>query len=261
MTVTRAVVRSGSGMRAELMSVAPMMDYTDAHFRALCRMMSRRVTLYTEMVVDKALLHSVEDDVKRAATMLHRGLDAAADDNDDAKLTTAATRRGDTVLQLGGSDATTMAAAARVAAKYGYASVNVNCGCPSEKVAGGGRFGAALMREPETVRDIVQRAREESGLEVSVKCRLGVDDDDSYAQLCEFVQACARGGAEHVIVHARKALLSGLSPGGPAVASPIQPAPRRQRTRRGPRGAGAGGGTSPTSARGRSTEALPGRWR
>ena len=193
-----------SGVRSlqEMVSVAPMMDYTDVHFRALCRIVSRRSTLYTEMLVDKAVVNAEKEG--RVAKMLARGLDE--DDGNGGRVV------GDTVLQLGGSDPKTMAEAARIAARYGYASVNVNCGCPSERVAGGGRFGAALMREPEIVREIVERMRDESGMEVSVKCRLGVDEDDSYAQLQDFVRACARGGAEHIIVHARKAMLNGLSP-------------------------------------------------
>jgi tRNA-dihydrouridine synthase A len=117
------------------------------------------------------------------------------------------------VLQLGGSEPASLAAAARTAARYGYDEINLNCGCPSPKVAGAGCFGASLMLSPERVAHAVAAMADASGLPVTVKCRTGVDDADSYAQLCAFVEAVsARGGVRHVIVHARKALLNGLSP-------------------------------------------------
>jgi tRNA-dihydrouridine synthase A len=117
------------------------------------------------------------------------------------------------VLQLGGSDPASLAAAARTASRYGYDELNLNCGCPSPKVAGAGCFGAALMTSPERVAHAVAAMADASGLPVTVKCRTGVDDADSYSELCAFVEAVsARGGVRHVIVHARKALLNGLSP-------------------------------------------------
>ena len=120
------------------------------------------------------------------------------------------------VLQLGGSDPETMARATAVAAPYGYDEINLNCGCPSPKVAGKGAFGAALMLEPELVRDVVAAMRENSGgAPVTVKCRIGVDDHDSYDDLCGFVETVASAmvptrtdGRPLFAIHARKALLA-----------------------------------------------------
>lgn len=117
------------------------------------------------------------------------------------------------VLQLGGSSAPSLAAASRIAARFGYSALNLNCGCPSPRVAGEGCFGAALMSNPGGVAAACAAMRDASGLPVSVKCRTGVDDADSYEQLAEFVHAVsARGGVSDFTIHARKALLCGLSP-------------------------------------------------
>ena len=173
------------------------MDWTDVHYRQLARLISRRTWLWTEMVVDKTLLHTPQPDRHLWFPPEQRPI----------------------VLQLGGSDPETLAAAALIAAPYGYDEINLNCGCPSDRVAGAGCFGAALMLTPQLVADCmaaVRRALDGGGyahVPLSVKCRLGVDDADSYGQLVEFVRAVSEaGGVRHFVVHARKCLLSGLSP-------------------------------------------------
>ena len=194
----------------QLLSVAPMMDYTTAHFRHLCRLLSRHTWLYTEMEVDQTLVHTD-----------HPRLDRYLD---------FPTATHPSVLQLGGSDPETMARATAVAAPYGYDEINLNCGCPSPKVAGKGAFGAALMLEPELVRDVVAAMRENSGgAPVTVKCRIGVDDHDSYDDLCRFVEtvACAMvpsrtDGRPLFAIHARKALLAGLSPAENRTVPPLR---------------------------------------
>jgi tRNA-dihydrouridine synthase A len=169
-----------------------MLDVTDAHFRALCRLLSTHAVLWTEMVVDSTVLHCDE-------RKLRRYLDFPLPQHP-------------LVLQLGGSQPAQLAAAARTAAGYGYSELNLNCGCPSPKVAGAGCFGATLMTEPLRVAEACAAMRAASGLPVTVKCRTGVDDADSYEELCAFVAAVAGGGVSHFVVHARKALLNGLSP-------------------------------------------------
>ncbi|KXZ44463.1 hypothetical protein GPECTOR_67g303 [Gonium pectorale] len=182
-----------------LLSVAPMMDWTDVHFRQLARLLSRRTWLWTEMVVDKTIIHTQNLDKHLWFPPEQRPL----------------------VLQLGGSDPATLAAAAAKAAEYGYDEINLNCGCPSDRVAGAGCFGAALMLQPELVGDcMAAMAAATAGLgpggrplPLSVKCRLGVDEEDSYAQLQHFVRVVSeRSPVSHFIVHARKAYLDGLSP-------------------------------------------------
>lgn len=175
-------------------AVAPMMDVTDRHFRVLAREISRHATLWTEMVVDRTLIHS------EFARDYELALPANA---------------APTVLQLGGSEPALLGKAAAYAAGGSYAEVNLNCGCPSPRVAGRGAFGAALMREPDTVADaMVQMANALPGTPVSVKCRLGVDEQDDYEHARAFVTAVSERATrvQHFIVHARKALLKGLSP-------------------------------------------------
>lgn len=204
----RSVRRPRAAMRASAVppappphayAAAPMMDVTDRHWRALARLISRRATLYTEMVVDRTLIfNEAARDFELRLPRLPDGV-----------------QHSPVVLQLGGSVPEELAAAAKLAAGYGYDEVNLNCGCPSPKVAGKGCFGAALMRHPSTVADACRRMAAElpDGTSVTVKCRLGVDDDDSYEQLVNFVRTVSEvGGVRHFIVHARKAILSGLSP-------------------------------------------------
>lgn len=174
--------------RATPFSVAPMMDWTDRHCRAFHRLLTKRATLFTEMVTAAAVVHGPRDRL-------------LAFDPGEEPL----------VLQLGGSDPEELARAAEVAASFGYRALNLNCGCPSDRVQKG-RFGACLMAEPYLVRDCVVAMARASGLPVSVKCRIGIDDQDPEQALFGFVETLAEGGATLFYVHARKAWLKGLSP-------------------------------------------------
>jgi tRNA-dihydrouridine synthase A len=168
--------------------VAPMMDYTDRHCRYLLRLVSPGVLLYTEMVTAQALAHG---DVERLL-----GFDPA---------------EHPVALQLGGSDPGLLAHAARLGAARGYDEINLNVGCPSDRVQSG-RFGACLMAEPALVADCVRAMREAVRVPVTVKCRIGIDDQDDYAFLERFVTTVREAGVDTFIVHARKAYLQGLSP-------------------------------------------------
>jgi tRNA-dihydrouridine synthase A len=168
--------------------VAPMMDWTDRNCRAFHRQLSRHALLYTEMVTADAVLHGDRDRLL--------GFDGA---------------EHPVALQLGGSEPHKLAAAARIGADMGYGEINLNVGCPSERVQSGA-FGACLMREPELVADCLSAMREAVSVPVTVKHRLGVDDDDPRERLFSFVDVQARAGTTVFIVHARKALLKGLSP-------------------------------------------------
>lgn len=169
-------------------AVAPMMELSDRHFRYLARLLSRHSLLYTEMLTCKAVLHGDRDYL------------LGTDEGD-----------GPVVLQLGGSDPASMADAAAVAEQWGYDEININVGCPSDRVQSG-RFGACLMAEPATVAACYRAMQNAVKVPVSVKCRLGIDRDDSYEALEQFVQQVSDAGCEHFIVHARKAWLDGLSP-------------------------------------------------
>ena len=173
---------------ASRLSVAPMMDWTDRHCRYLHRRLSRHTLLYTEMVTAPAL-------VRGGAVHL---LEHSAAEHPVA-------------LQLGGSDPQELAQAARLGAQAGYDEINLNCGCPSDRVQSG-TFGAVLMTQPERVADCVAAMREAVDVDVTVKCRLGVDDQDPEAVLPEFLYRIAAAGCTRVIIHARKAWLQGLSP-------------------------------------------------
>ncbi len=167
-----------------------MMDWTDRHCRHFHRLLTKRARLYTEMVTTGALLHG---DVPRHL------------DFDDPFEQPVA-------LQLGGSEPADLAAAAKLGARWGYAEVNLNCGCPSERVQRGA-FGACLMREPGLVAECVRAMREAVDIPVTVKHRIGVDRDDHYGFVRDFVGTVhERGGCEVFIVHARSAWLQGLSP-------------------------------------------------
>ncbi|WP_101925265.1 MULTISPECIES: tRNA dihydrouridine(20/20a) synthase DusA [Luteimonas] len=170
------------------LSVAPMMDWTDVHCRQFHRLLAPGARLYTEMVHAKAVLFG-----------------------DRTRLLAMTPAQHPLALQLGGSDPATLAAATRVAADHGFDEVNLNCGCPSDRVQAG-RFGACLMREPQLVADCVAAMAAASDVPVTVKCRLGVDDDDDYAAFAGFVDGVVAAGAAMVIVHARNAWLQGLSP-------------------------------------------------
>ena len=165
-----------------------MMDWTDRHCRAFHRALSARALLYTEMVTAPAVLHGDRDHLL--------GFDAV---------------EHPVALQLGGSDPEELAQAARIGEAYGYNEINLNVGCPSDRVQSG-RFGACLMREPALVADCMAAIREAVSVPATVKCRIGVDDQDPQISLFATVDACAAVGIEVFIVHARKAWLQGLSP-------------------------------------------------
>ena len=169
-------------------AVAPMMDWTDRHCRYFHRLLSKRAVLYTEMITTGALLHG---DLAR-----HLDFDAAEQP---------------LVLQLGGSEPADLAQAAVLAQHWGYHAVNLNCGCPSQRVQRGA-FGACLMAEPKLVRDCVTAMRDAVALPVSVKHRIGIDRHESYEFVRDFIGIVAQGGATEFIVHARNAWLQGLSP-------------------------------------------------
>lgn len=168
--------------------LAPMMDWSDRHCRYFWRQMTRHALLYTEMITTGAILHGDREHLL--------GFDA---------------QEHPVALQLGGSDPEELAACARIAQEYGYDEVNLNCGCPSDRVKNG-RFGACLMGEPELVARCVASMRQACDLPVTVKHRTGIDDIDSEQALHHFVATIAGAGCTTFIVHARKAWLSGLSP-------------------------------------------------
>jgi tRNA-dihydrouridine synthase A len=171
-----------------LLSVAPMLDWTDKYCRYFLRQITRHTLLYTEMITTGALLHRDPADF----------LDFDPTENPLA-------------LQLGGSNPTELARCTRLAAEWRYDEVNLNVGCPSDRVQNG-RFGACLMAEPGLVADCVAAMSEASDLPVTVKHRIGIDDLDSYDALATFVDTVAAAGCATFIVHARKAWLQGLSP-------------------------------------------------
>ena len=183
-----------------LLSLAPMMEITDRHFRYFLRLLTRRTTLYTEMYVANTLLHAPQ-----AVGMLR-----------------FSPQERPIACQIGGSDPEALARAAALVEAAGYDEVNLNCGCPSPRVAGKGSFGARLMFTPELVRDCVAAMRAAVAIPVTVKCRLGADDMDSYADFSRFVRVVAQGGCTHFIVHARKCLLKGLDPKGNRTVPPLR---------------------------------------
>ncbi len=169
-------------------SVAPMMDYTDRHCRYLHRLVSPGALLYSEMVTALALRHG----------HLERLLDFDAAESPVA-------------LQLGGSDPALLAKAARLGEQWGYAEINLNVGCPSDRVQDG-NFGACLMAEPQLVADCLSAMLDAVAVPVTVKCRIGIDELDDYGFFHHFVETVRRSGVEVFIVHARKAILTGLTP-------------------------------------------------
>ena len=174
--------------RANLFSVAPMMDWTDRHCRSFHRQLTRRALLYTEMVTALAIRHGDRQHLL--------GFDASEQP---------------VALQIGGSDPELLAEASRWGEDFGYSEINLNVGCPSDRVQSG-RFGACLMAEPELVRDCLGAMRQAVRVPVTVKCRIGIDDQDDDRDFANFVDVVASSGCDTFIVHARKAWLSGLSP-------------------------------------------------
>ncbi len=170
------------------LAVAPMMDWTDRHCRFFLRLISKRAWLYTEMVTTGAILFGDKERFLRFDEAEHP-----------------------IVLQLGGSDPDALAKAAVEGEKFGYDEININVGCPSDRVQNG-RFGACLMAEPDLVAESIRAIRDRIDLPVTVKTRIGIDDRDDYGFLREFIGKIADAGSEHVIIHARRAILSGLSP-------------------------------------------------
>ncbi|WP_442782378.1 tRNA dihydrouridine(20/20a) synthase DusA [Collimonas fungivorans] len=171
-----------------LVSVAPMMDWTDRHCRVFHRQITRHTWLYTEMVTTGALLHG---DVPRHL------------DFSDIEHPVA--------LQLGGSEPADLAKSAKLGQEWGYDEINLNCGCPSERVQKGA-FGACLMAEAELVADCVKAMRDAVSIDVTVKHRIGIDKTESYEFVRDFVGTVAQAGCQTFIVHARNAILKGLSP-------------------------------------------------
>lgn len=174
-------------------SVAPMMAYTDRHCRYFLRLLSPSALLYTEMITSAAVVRGDAERLLAFDPMEHP-----------------------LALQLGGSDPDELARAARAGAQFGYDEINLNCGCPSDRVQSG-RFGACLMSEPQRVADCVRAMREVVDLPVTVKCRIGIEPmppavTDQYEFLTDFIATVAGGGCEVFVVHARRAVLGGLSP-------------------------------------------------
>jgi tRNA-dihydrouridine synthase A len=169
-------------------SVAPMMDWTDRHCRVFHRLMTRRALLYTEMLTTGAIIHG-----------------------DRQRLLGYDPSEHPVALQLGGSDPAHLAEAAKIGEDFGYDEININVGCPSDRVKDG-RFGACLMAEPELVAQGVAAMKAAVCVPVTVKCRIGIDDQDPEVALDTLARAVVSAGADGLIVHARKAWLNGLSP-------------------------------------------------
>ena len=174
-------------MQAQRFSIAPMLDWTDRHCRYFHRLMSRQTLLYTEMVTTGAIIHGKGDYLGYSE------------------------QEHPISLQLGGSNPADLAHCAKLAEERGYDEVNINVGCPSDRVQNG-RFGACLMGEPALVADCVKAMRDVVDIPVTVKTRIGIDDQDSYEFLQAFIEQVRDAGCDTFIVHARKAWLSGLSP-------------------------------------------------
>lgn len=171
-----------------IVQIAPMMDWTDRHCRYFMRQLSPSVQLYTEMVTAAALYHGDAN-----ALLAYNEIEHPL------------------VLQVGGSDPVLMANAARLGSQHGYDEININVGCPSDRVQSGS-FGACLMAEPETVANCLNAMQAESDVPVTVKTRIGIDDKDSYEFVRVFIETVAAAGCETFAVHARIAILDGLSP-------------------------------------------------
>jgi tRNA-dihydrouridine synthase A len=174
---------------AYLLSVAPMMDWTDRHYRYFMRLISKKTLLYTEMVTTGAILRSEH----RERYLAFSG----------AELPLA--------LQLGGDDPDALAECSKIGEDYGYTEINLNVGCPSDRVQSGA-FGACLMREPDRVAEMVFKCKQATSLPVTVKHRIGINGKDSLEDLIHFVKTIHASGVDRIIIHARIAILEGLSP-------------------------------------------------
>jgi tRNA-dihydrouridine synthase A len=174
--------------KSKTVSIAPMMDWTDRHFRYFARLISPNIRLYTEMVTTGALLHGDRERFLRF-------------DNAEHPL----------ALQLGGSDPADLAVCAKMGEDFGYDEINLNCGCPSDRVQKG-KFGACLMAEPQLVAECAAAMQKTVKIPVTVKCRIGIDNYDCEEFLNTFIEVIKQAGCKTFIIHARKAWLSGLSP-------------------------------------------------
>ncbi|WP_346290010.1 tRNA dihydrouridine(20/20a) synthase DusA [Sphaerothrix gracilis] len=180
--------RPATAIAAAPLSIAPMMDRTDRHFRYFMRQITRHTLLYTEMVTSNAIIHG-----------------------DRERLLGFSPEEKPLALQLGGDTPVDLAACARIAAEMGYDEVNLNVGCPSDRVKNG-NFGACLMAQPQRVADCVAAMRAAVSIPVTVKHRIGIDQRDRYEDMAHFVSVVAQAGCDRFTVHARKAWLQGLSP-------------------------------------------------
>lgn len=184
----RKVAENSSLNQHPVLSVAPMIDWTDRHCRFFHRLLSPHALLYTEMITTSAILNG-----------------------DTQKLLGFSGAEHPVALQLGGSDPTDLATCAKIGEDFGYDAVNLNCGCPSDRVQKGA-FGACLMADPQLVADGVAAMRDAVGIPVTVKCRIGIDDSEDYIFLEDFIKQVSAAGCDTFIIHARKAWLKGLSP-------------------------------------------------
>jgi tRNA-dihydrouridine synthase A len=174
--------------QAFTVSIAPMMDWTDRHCRMFHRMLTKRALLYTEMVVADAVIHGDRDYLI--------GFDP---------------REHPVALQIGGSDPAKLAEASKIGESFGYKEININIGCPSDRVQSG-RFGACLMAEPDLVAQCYEAMANAVDIPITVKCRIGIDEQDAEETLPHFIEVVKNAGCDHFIIHARKAWLDGLSP-------------------------------------------------
>jgi len=182
------VSKPNNDFAMQRLSVAPMLDWTDRHCRYFHRLLSQNTLLYTEMVTTGAIIHGKGDFLQYSE------------------------QEHPIALQLGGSNPVDLATCAKLAAERGYDEINLNVGCPSDRVQNG-RFGACLMAEPQLVADCVSAMREVADVPVTVKTRIGIDEQDSYEFLTDFISTVhEKGGVDQFTIHARKAWLSGLSP-------------------------------------------------
>jgi tRNA-dihydrouridine synthase A len=175
-------------MTSPRISIAPMMDCTDRHYRYLARLMSRGATLYTEMLTPNAIIHGDREQLLGQHPSI-----------------------GEVVLQLGGSQPKDLVKAAKIGVDWGYSEINLNIGCPSDRVQAG-RFGVCLMKEPRLVAECVAALKAAVDVPITVKTRIGVDHQDEYSFLRDFVDTVRAAGCQRFIIHARKAWLKGLSP-------------------------------------------------
>jgi tRNA-dihydrouridine synthase A len=181
-------VAENSSPKHPILSVAPMIDWTDRHCRVFHRLLSPNALLYTEMITTSAILNG-----------------------DQKKLLGFSDVEHPVALQLGGSDPTDLATCAKIGEDFGYDAINLNCGCPSDRVQKGA-FGACLMADPKLVADGVAAMKAAVNIPVTVKCRIGIDDSDDYPFLEDFIKHVSNPGCDTFIIHARKAWLKGLSP-------------------------------------------------